>query len=285
MIINLYYLLMKNDSLELSSDASLSLTTYAGLVTCERDWSWAPAPFADYDLWIVLGGRGWIILHGCEIALCAGSAFVFQPGDRIRGEHDPRDRLRVLYCHFRIQDGLGQAVNRPQNDWPSDDCVIMHDLSRIEMLGGILVENVRSARAGAQRAAELALRQLLLQRKMDARDDPPFPADKRITRVLAAIQAAPERAWTLAAMAQTVHMSVSQFRRLFHASTGLTPNAHLIQERVSRARVLLVESDLTIESIADTLGYSDVYYFSRQFRRATGVPPGRYRRTARHAGK
>ena len=134
------------------------------------------------------------------------------------------------------------------------------------------------------RAAELALRQLLLQRIRDAHNDPPEPLDARIARVLAAMQAAPEKTWTLSSMAQVAHLSVSQFRRLFRTATGVTPNIYLARERVSRARTLLIESNLTLEAIADTLGYSDVYYFSRQFKCHAGAPPARYRRAGRYEG-
>jgi AraC-like DNA-binding protein len=35
--------------------------------------------------------------------------------------------------------------------------------------------------------------------------------------------------------------------------------------------------DLTLEEIAEQCGFTDVYYFIRQFRKRMGITPGRYR--------
>ena len=280
MIISLYYLFMHKPVVELPENCKLVIDANAGLVTCERDWRWAPAPLQDFDLWIVVGGEGRIILNGTVFILHAGCAFVFEPGDHVRGEHDPANRLRVLFCHFQIRDSRGNTLHRIPDYWP-ENAVIVHDLSCVEMLGRLLLQGIASQ--GTNRAAELALRQLLLQRIQDAHNDPPEPLDARVSRVLAAIQAAPEKTWTLSCMAQVAHLSVSQFRRLFYTATGVTPNVYLARERVSRARKLLIESNLTLEAIADTLGYNDVYYFSRQFKSHAGSPPAAYRRAGRHA--
>ena len=49
--------------------------------------------------------------------------------------------------------------------------------------------------------------------------------------------------------------------------------------RIAEARRLLGETDEPIKSIAKRLGYRDVFFFSRQFRSITGVPPAMYRRS------
>ncbi|MFU8780096.1 MAG: helix-turn-helix domain-containing protein [Kiritimatiellia bacterium] len=281
MRVYLYYLSMHRDGTELDPHYRLAVGVQAGLVTCERDWSWAPAPLPDYDLWIVLGGEGQLTLNGKTVSLLSGVSFVFAPGSRVRAGHDPVNRLRVLYCHFRVLDEVGTLVRDAGRCWPENP-VRFHDLRRVEILGGILLEGLGRGAAIGERARALALRQLLLQRMLDARTVRPVPMDARIARVLDAIHKAPEHPWDLARMAKVAHLSVSQFRRLFHAATGVTPNAYLVRERVSRAQKLLIESDLTLTTIADTLGYRDIYYFNRQFRRATGMPPAAYRRMHRH---
>ncbi|MFU8780922.1 MAG: helix-turn-helix domain-containing protein [Kiritimatiellia bacterium] len=283
MSISLYYLFMYGDDIELGAHCRLSVGVQAGLVTCERDWSWAPAPLPDYDLWTVLGGEGQLTLNGKTFCLQAGVSFVFVPGSRVRAVHDPVNRLRVLYCHFRVLDAGGTLVRDAGRGWPDHPATI-HDLRRVEMLGAILLEGVARGDAVGDRASALALRQLLVQRMLDARTVRPVPVDERIGRVLDAIQGAPEHPWDLAGMAKVAHVSVSQFRRLFYAATGVTPNVYLVRERVSRAQKLLIESDLTLTVIADTLGYRDVYYFNRQFRCVTGMPPAAYRRMHRPVG-
>lgn len=52
----------------------------------------------------------------------------------------------------------------------------------------------------------------------------------------------------------------------------------LIQERMQRARVLLVSSDNSIEDICGALGISNVFYFNRLFKNFYGLPPGKFRK-------
>jgi len=280
MIKVLYYVTMNEEIRELPEGVRLVIGPQAGLVTCERDWHWAPPPLPDYDLWIVLGGEGTVDVNGVAFDVSAGRSFVFQPECLVRGEHDPKHRLRVLFCHFQILDANGTLIRDAVRYWPGNP-VALHDLPRVEMLGSMLLQGLGQADPAGARAADLALRQLLVQRILDSRVTPSALKDTRIVRVLEAIQAMPERQWHLEDMARVAHVSVSQFRRLFQIATGLTPNAYLVRERVARACKLLTESDLPLAAIADTLGYRDVYYFSRQFRQAKGTPPAAYRRAYR----
>lgn len=52
----------------------------------------------------------------------------------------------------------------------------------------------------------------------------------------------------------------------------------MIRARIERARHLMRESPLSLKQIAATLGYTDVYFFHRQFKAVTGLTPGQWRR-------
>jgi AraC-like DNA-binding protein len=69
------------------------------------------------------------------------------------------------------------------------------------------------------------------------------------------------------------------FRREFQKATGLPPHQYLLNSRISHARELLAHTDLPLKQIARELGYTDVFYFTRHFKRAVGVPPGMFRRS------
>jgi AraC-like DNA-binding protein len=83
-----------------------------------------------------------------------------------------------------------------------------------------------------------------------------------------------------AAMADQAGISESTLRRAFRKVMGTSPHAYRLQALTAEARRLLAETRLPIKSIAMQLGYRDVYFFSRQFKQITGVPPATYRRSA-----
>jgi transcriptional regulator GlxA family with amidase domain len=53
----------------------------------------------------------------------------------------------------------------------------------------------------------------------------------------------------------------------------LPPARFLVRARIDRARRLLTETNLSVTRVAEMLGYPDIAYFSRQYRRHTGQPP------------
>lgn len=78
-------------------------------------------------------------------------------------------------------------------------------------------------------------------------------------------------------LATDLGFSARTFRREFTRLAGLPPHRFLLAARTSHARELLAHTDLPIKEISRELGYRDVFYFTRQFRRQVGVPPGVYR--------
>lgn len=74
-------------------------------------------------------------------------------------------------------------------------------------------------------------------------------------------------------------MALSTLRRRFQVATGTSIHEHRILARISKSRALLIETDLPIKSIAESLGYQNVHFFNRQFKRFVGVPPARFRQS------
>jgi len=82
-----------------------------------------------------------------------------------------------------------------------------------------------------------------------------------------------------ALIAREMGLSEGSLRRKFKAATGMSLHSYVLQQRMVQARNLLAETDLPIKSIAGRLGYSNVYFFSRQFKQLTGASPGAFRQS------
>lgn len=62
----------------------------------------------------------------------------------------------------------------------------------------------------------------------------------------------------------------------FKARTGLSPKQYLTKVRIEKAKELLT-GPLTIDQIASSVGFNDALYFSRLFKKSTGMSPSEYR--------
>ena len=78
---------------------------------------------------------------------------------------------------------------------------------------------------------------------------------------------------TLQTLSREVHTSPEHLCRQFRRDTGCSPIQYRNRLRAQAATALLRNTNLPIKAIADRLGYSDLYTFSKAYRRATGHPP------------
>jgi signal transduction histidine kinase/AraC-like DNA-binding protein len=79
-------------------------------------------------------------------------------------------------------------------------------------------------------------------------------------------------------VADHVNLSARHLDRCFCEQTGITPMTYLNRFRLRQARRLLQNSALNIGDIALAVGFADSAYFSRVFRKDTGMSPTDYRR-------
>jgi AraC family transcriptional activator of pobA len=84
--------------------------------------------------------------------------------------------------------------------------------------------------------------------------------------------------WTLADHAREIGISERHLSRITRAATGQSAAALIEATVIREACRLLVYTRATIAAIGYDLGFDDPSYFSRAFRRVTGLSPGAYRK-------
>lgn len=83
---------------------------------------------------------------------------------------------------------------------------------------------------------------------------------------------------TVDELADHVNLSKFHFSRLFKEVTGLSPIVYLTRTRISRAIVLMEQTDLTMTEISSACGFSSPNYFNRVFKKFTGSTPHKYKK-------
>ncbi|WP_270172796.1 AraC family transcriptional regulator [Paenibacillus sp. SYP-B4298] len=89
---------------------------------------------------------------------------------------------------------------------------------------------------------------------------------------------------TLETLAHTFHYSVPYLSKHFRRETGTSIIDYLIGIRMRRAGALLQQTHLSLQEIATRVGYTDVSYFIRVFKKHTGITPKQYREQSIQAG-
>ena len=82
----------------------------------------------------------------------------------------------------------------------------------------------------------------------------------------------------LAELARACKLSPGHFARAFRQTTGRPPHRWLIEQRIERAKQLLVDTPLSLAQIAQTCGFADQSHFTRVFAQLVQSSPGQWRR-------
>jgi transcriptional regulator GlxA family with amidase domain len=106
---------------------------------------------------------------------------------------------------------------------------------------------------------------------------PKAAADTRLALLLDSMRERLAEPHTLDSLADEIRMSRRSFTRHFRALTGTTVKAWLLSERLAVTQSLLESSDVSIDGIAQAVGFGSVAALRQHFREAFGVSPSTWR--------
>jgi AraC-like DNA-binding protein len=102
-------------------------------------------------------------------------------------------------------------------------------------------------------------------------------ASQKVAQSIAYMKQHLDRPVTAASLAALANLSESHYRALFKQQTGYAPMDYFIRSRMHKACQLLDTTHFSVKEIANMVGYSDPFYFSRIFRAVIELAPTQYR--------
>lgn len=107
--------------------------------------------------------------------------------------------------------------------------------------------------------------------------------DPVLARAIGLMHKRLDEPWTLASLAQASGASRAALARNFSDVVGIPPMQYLTTRRLETARHLLRTSSMSLDEIAERVGYAAGLSLSKAFRRVHGEPPGAFRERVRFA--
>jgi len=121
--------------------------------------------------------------------------------------------------------------------------------------------------------------EMLEQKQQQEHEKPP---EEVVNRIIGYIQHNLEESMTLESLGQKFGYNGQYLARKFKEKTGRSPIEFLIGLRIERACHLLRHTDAAIGEIARRVGYEDLFYFNRIFKKNTGLSPSHYKKEDRN---
>ncbi|ALK92356.1 MAG: helix-turn-helix domain-containing protein [Limnohabitans sp.] len=245
-----------------------------------HDWELAPHRHARlHQVLLIANGGGWATLDGKTQALPTGS-LVNVPPEHVhsfRFEKDTRGWVTTLADELLDELLVGGGTLRSELD---QACVLSADTFVTQTVHQIWLEfsAQEKARALVLRGLSGVLlgwvaRQLAQSTLADAK----FNDSELVQRFKELIELNFKAHWSVSQYAKALSISPTHLSRLTRAANGSSA-LRMIEARLMReARRNLAYTNLSISSIAYTLGFTDPAYFSRVFTRDAGISPKAFR--------
>jgi AraC-like DNA-binding protein len=235
-----------------------------------------PRGAAEAVVIVCLDGLGWCEADGQVVRISASHALVIPPGTPHLYRADEEQPWTISWLHVvggdlaLLLDALqaGSAVRVIEiADLFRATALLQHVIDCMERdeTSPSLIEAAGSAWA---LLAQLAADRVTGNRRQH---EPIRDAQQHLRENYTSQISVPE-------LARLAGLSTSHFSTLFRSATGSGVLDYVKSLRMARARELLITSTRSVCQIAVDVGYSDAFYFSRQFRTLNGCSPSQYRR-------
>lgn len=102
--------------------------------------------------------------------------------------------------------------------------------------------------------------------------------------VIRAIKHNYQKDYTIEELAELASLSKHYFQNLFKKTYGITPIDYLNKVRIKHAKFMLKNYNYSCSEISNSIGFNSPLYFSKVFKKYTGVAPTKYRMSAKEVG-
>ena len=221
------------------------------------------------------GGEGWLRTNEFDRAVKEGEFFVIPRC--AAHQYGSQDGWRIYWVHFdgALADEFALRIGK-------GSYAPVHEPDRVLTSG--LFQDVLSRLSSGPSNATLEYMNFSLWRMLglyalhEELPDSGLYGDKGVTKSICLMKKNLSGRLTLAGMAGQAGLSVSRFSELFRKQTGHSPVDYLIRLKIQRASQLLASTPVRIKEIAAICGWTNPFYFSRIFKKTTGLSPKAYRR-------
>ncbi len=239
-----------------------------GTEECAPSHSYGPASRSYWLLHFVISGKGTFTTPRGKTTVRKNDIFIIRPYEIIYYEADENEPWSYIWIGFRSKINLPSLF---------DSTDVMHAPSLLRTFEKCIKSpDSRSGIEGYEDILCSAIWEII----SFARQNEPMPSEifsRYVKPALDIMEAEFCNGIGVDEVAARLHLNRSYFSVIFSKFIKKTPLEHLLDLRMERAITLLSEYGYNVTVTAISVGYSDVYTFSRAFKKYYGVPPSEYR--------
>ena len=236
-----------------------------GYETCEKGHSYGPALRTHWLLHFVVSGKGYFSIENREYNVSAGDIFVIPPFIETYYEADLKEPWDYIWIGFTA----------------SQDFDILHnDIICLPGAARIFEEMKKCGTMTVGRTEFLCSKIWQLFAEILEKKEGKIGY---IEKALNIIHSEYMSDISVQIIADRIGLERTYFSNLFKKEKGMSPKKYLLKYRMKQAADLIRNRDYTVSVTALSVGYSDVYIFSKMFKNYYGVSPLEFRKRKENA--
>ena len=254
---------------------------YCGTEICEPTFTAPPHIRQEYLVHYIMSGSGTFTSPAGTFPLKQGDIFLISPGQVVSYTTNPWDPFHFSWIAFS-----GKRVPKLLKDVGlSDESPVRHLHSRYS-IHDIIMDSINLIDAGVGTNEYFLTANIwsifgLISKSYHS--DLPGDATsentikRHVTKATSFIKLNYMNPIHVGDVSQFIGLDRSYFSKIFHQETGKTIQEYLMETRIHQAKLLLESTNYPIKEISSFVGFTDECYFSRAFKKVTGISPYQYR--------
>lgn len=222
----------------------------------------------DYQIIYIYKGCGHFYLNEKWITLAAGSIVLFRPSEPQFYSYYAEEKPEIYWIHF-----TGNDCEEILRKYSIENCYIGEN-SSVKLLFQYIITELQLKKIHYEDIILSnfyillsTIHRSLCQSLRHSEND--FSID----RLICEINSKYMENWTVSSMADFCKLSESYFSHAFKQRMGIPPMQFLNHLRIEKAKEFLTANSMSVATVARLVGYEDPLYFSRVFRKSTGIAP------------
>lgn len=226
-----------------------------------------------YNIEYVISGKGWIEIDNRIIEVNSGDMYMLPEGIKHTYYSDSINPWRKiwfngcghLYEQLIVLYGLKNIYHFPNLNGYN----VLNKLISICADKSLSVDEIN-------RKGTLIFTEIILMMYKHKNSETKISSDAIILKNY--IDAHPKENISIKTLSKLIFKSESQTNRIFKKNFSITPYEYILNNKISRAKLILQNSNISIKEISFMLGFSDEHYFSNIFKKKTGISPSAYKK-------
>lgn len=232
----------------------------------------------DYYILFVISGSITVTFDGMDFPAKKGDLVIYYPNTPQKVVKRKADNPANYWVHFNgyaIPEILSQCGLSKNG---------VYTVGKVDVISDIFKQMILAQRLAKNKIQINSLFMRLLSEIASSEETMMPRAASQISPANRIVQGIIQMEWEykkprrISEYAKLCGMSSGRFSVVFKEATGKTPQRFIEEVRITKAREMLINTSLSISSVAENVGFRDPLYFSRVFKRSVGISPTEYRK-------